>query len=98
MAAHFFSVNGETFIISNTMSVLNAGFHTAKSYYNKNGDTLRYFTHDCGAVLARISCRRRQTVNNFYKSKEEANEHFKKMNKGLTFQTGKWVPERRKTL
>lgn len=94
MAACFFTVNDRTFIISNSMSVFQAGFHPAKSYYNKNGDTLSYYTHECGAVLARISRRRHQTVNNFYDSKEQANDHFKKMNAGKTFQTGKWVPEK----
>ena len=96
MAACFFSANGQTYIISNSMSVFQAGFHPAKSYYNKNGDTLSYYTHENGAVLARISARRRQTVNNFYSSKEEANEHFKSMNAGKTFQTGKWVPEKKR--
>lgn len=94
MAACFFNTNGQTYIISNTMSVFQAGFHPAKSYYNKDGDTLNYYTHDCGAVLARFSRRRHQTVNTFYRSKEEANECFKSMNAGKTFQTGKWVPER----
>ena len=94
MAACFFNANGQTYIISNSMSVIQAGFRPAKSYYNRDGDTLRYYTHDSGAVLARISRRRHQTVNNFYNSKTEANDHFKRMNEGLTFQTGKWVPER----
>lgn len=96
MAAHFFTVNGQTYIISNTMSVLNAGFHPARSYYNKNGDALSYYVHDCGAVLARISRRRHQTWNKFFNSKEEANEDFKHMNAGKTFQTGKWVPEKKR--
>ena len=94
MAACFFEANGQVYIISNSMSVFQAGFHTAKSYYNKEGDTLRYYTHDNGTVLARISRRRHQTVNNFYDSKEQANDHFKRMNAGKTFQTGKWVPEK----
>lgn len=97
MAACFFSVNGQTRIISNTMSVIQAGFHAAKSYYNKDGDTLNYYVHDSGAVLARFGRRRHQTVNTFYDSKEEANEAFKEMNRGKTFQTGKWVPERKRT-
>lgn len=97
MAAHFFTANGQTFIISNTMSVFQAGFHAAKAYYNKDGDTLQYYTHDSGAVLARFSRRRHQTVNNFYQSKEEANEHFKRLNDGKTFQTGKWIPEKVRT-
>lgn len=92
--ATLFNANGRTFIISNTMSVYNAGFHLAKSYYNKSGDTLQYYTHDSGAVLARISRRKRQTVNRFYNTKGEANAAFKKMNEDLTFQTGKWVPEK----
>lgn len=92
--ATLFNANGRTFIISNTMSVYNAGFHPAKSYYNKSGDTLQYYTHDSGAVLARISRRKQQTVNRFYNTKGEANAAFKKMNEGLTFQTGKWVPEK----
>lgn len=96
MAACFFTTNGQTYIISNTMSVYQAGFRPAKSYYNRNGDTLRYYTHDSGAVLARISRRRRQTVNKFFTSKEEANRNFKSMNEGETFQTGKWVPEKAK--
>lgn len=95
MAACFFTANGQTYIISNTMSVMQAGFHPAKSYYNKSGETLQYYTHDSGAVLARFSRRRHQTVNTFYQSKDEANDHFKRMNAGKTFQTGKWVPERR---
>jgi hypothetical protein len=97
MAASFFTHAGQTHIISNTMSVFQAGFHLAKSYYNKNGDTLHYYTHDSGAVLARISRRRHQTVNKFFSTTAEANGHFKSMNKGLTFQTGKWVPERKET-
>lgn len=96
MAACFFQTGDKVYIISNSMSVFQAGFHTAKSYYNKSGDTLRYFIHDDGTVLARISRRHHQTVNNFYNSKEEANDHFKRMNAGRTFQTGKWVPEKQR--
>ena len=96
MAACFFTANDRTYIISNSMSVVQAGFHPAKSYYNKDGDTLSYYTHENGAVLARISRRRRQTVNNFYNSKAEANEHFKRMNAGRTFQTGKWCPDKKR--
>lgn len=96
MAACFFNANGQTYIISNTMSVMQAGFHSAKSYYNKNGDTLQYYTHDSGAILARISRRRHQTQNTFFRSKDEANEHFKSMNAGKTFQTGKWIPEKKR--
>ena len=95
MAAHFLTVNGRTYIISNTMSILNAGFHPAKSYYNKNGDTLSYFKDDFGHVISRIGSRRRQPRINFYNTTAEANEAFKRMNDGETFQTGKWVPERR---
>ena len=97
MAAHFFNANGQTYIISNTMSIFKAGFRPAKSYYNKDGDTLQYYTHECGAILGRISRRGHQSVKNFYESKEEANEHFKRMNEGKTFQTGKWVPEKKRT-
>lgn len=93
--ACFITINGETRIISNTMSIISAGFHPARSYYNKNGDTLSYFKHDTGRVIARTCRRRRQTWLDFYDSPEAANEAFKKMNEGLTFQTGKWVPERR---
>ena len=94
MAAHFLTVNGQTYIISNTMSILNAGFHPAKSYYNKSGDTLRYFKDDAGHVIARVSRRRHQPSISFYRTTAEANEAFKRMNEGETFQTGKWVPER----
>lgn len=94
MAAHFLTVNGQTHIISNTMSILDAGFHAGRSYYNKNGDTLRYFKDDAGHVISRISCRRRQPCLNFYNTTAEANEAFKRMNAGKTFQTGKWVPEK----
>lgn len=96
MAAYFFTHAGQTHIISNTMSVFQAGFRPAKSYYNKDGDTLAYYTHDSGTVLARFSRRRHQTVNTFFQTKDEANEHFKSMNAGKTFKTGKWVPERKK--
>jgi hypothetical protein len=94
MAAHFLTVNGQTYIISNTMSILNAGFHAGRSYYNKSGDTLRYFKDDAGHVIGRISCRRRQPVIFFFDTTAEANDDFKKMNAGKTFQTGKWVPEK----
>ena len=97
MAAHFFNANGTTYIISNTMSIYQAGFKPCKSYYNKEGHTLSYYIHDSGAILAVITCgRRHQSIKNFYRTKDEANEHFKRMNDGKTFQTGKWVPERKK--
>ena len=94
MAAQFLYIEGQTYIISNTMSILDAGFHPCKSYYNHRGDTLRYFKDDDGRVISRISARRRQPVINCFKTTEEANEHFKRMNAGQTFQTGKWVPEK----
>ena len=94
MAAHFLTVNGRTHIISNTMSILNAGFHMGRSYYNKNGDTLRYFKDDAGHVISRTCRRHRQPVVRFYNTTAEANEAFKRMNAGETFQTGKWVPEK----
>jgi hypothetical protein len=94
MAAHFLTVNGQTYIISNTMSILNAGFHPGRTYYNKAGDTLHYFKDDAGHVIARTSRRRRQPLISFYNTTAEANEAFKKMNAGQTFQTGKWVPEK----
>ena len=93
MAACFFNDGTRTHIISNSMSVCAAGFKMGRSYYNKSGDTLTYYVHQCGAVLARISRRRRQTRNIFYKSNDEANSRFKMMNDGKTFETGKWVPE-----
>lgn len=96
MAAQFLTVNGQTHIISNTMSILNAGFHLGKSYYNKNGDTLTYFKDDAGHVISRIGRRRHQPWINFYRTTAEANEAFKQMNAGQTFQTGKWVPERKR--
>lgn len=94
MAAHFFTVNGSTYIISNTMSIFNAGFRTAKSYYNKSGEHLTYYIHNSGAVLERFTRSRHQPIHNFYHSKEEANEHFKTMNHGKTYETGKWIPEK----
>ena len=94
MAAHFLTVNGRTHIISNPMSILNAGFNAGRSYYNHRGDTLRYFKDDAGHVIARISARRRQPRLAFYNTTAEANEAFKSMNAGQTFQTGKWVPEK----
>lgn len=94
MAAHFLTVNGQTYIISNTMSIMNAGFHPGRSYYNKSGDTLSYYKDDAGHVIARISRRRRQPILHFYDTPAEANEAFKQMNEDQTFQTGKWVPER----
>lgn len=94
MAAYFLTVNGQTHIISNTMSILNAGFRAGRSYYNHRGDTLRYFKDDAGHVIARTSARRRQPRFNFYDTPAEANEAFKRMNAGRTFQDGKWVPEK----
>lgn len=94
MAAHFLTVNGQTYIISNTMSILNAGFHAGRSYYNKNGDTLRYFKDDAGHVISRIGSRKHQPRIGFYNTTAEANEAFKRMNAGKTFQTGKLVPEK----
>lgn len=96
MAACFFNADGHTYIISNSMSVFQAGFHPAKSYFNKDGDTLSYYIHDNGTVLARFGRRRRQTLNAFFQSKDEANKDFQKMNAGKTFRTGKWVPERKR--
>lgn len=96
MAAHFLTVNGRTYIISNTMSILNAGFHPARSYYNKNGDTLSYFKDDAGHVIARIGRRRHQPIISFFGTTVEANDDFKQMNAGKTFQTGKWVPEKKR--
>lgn len=94
MAAHFLTVNGRTHIVSNTMSIMNAGFHPAKSYYNKRGETLRYFKDDAGRVIARIGSRRHQPRISFYNTTAEANEAFKQLNDGKTFQTGKWIPEK----
>lgn len=96
MAAYFFTANNQTYIISNTMSIYNAGFHLCKSYYNVHGDTLTYYHHDNGAILSVISRRRHQSVKTFYRSKEEANESFKRFNAGRTFQDGKWVSERKR--
>lgn len=94
MAAHFLTVNGKTHIISNTMSIIAAGFHPAKSYYNKNGDSLSYFKDDAGHVIARVGRRKHQPRISFYDTTTEANEAFKRENEGKTFQTGKWVPEK----
>ena len=94
MAAYFLTVNGRTHIVSNTMSILNAGFHAGKSYYNKSGETLRYFKDDAGHVIARIGSRRHQPRISFYNTTAEANEAFKRLNDGKTFQTGKWIPEK----
>lgn len=97
MAAIFYRAkNGNVSILSNTMSILNAGFVPAKSYYDKCGDTLTYFTHADGTILSCITRRGRQSIKTVYNSKEEANAHFKQMNDGRTFQSGKWVPERKK--
>ena len=92
--ASFFQSGEQVHIIANTWSIFHAGFHAVKSYYNKNGDRLTYYIHDDGTVLERFSRRRRQPFNNFYHSKDEANAHFKKMNHGQTFETGKWIPEK----
>lgn len=94
--ASFFQSGETVYIIANSWSVFNAGFQTVKRYYNKSGDNLTYYIHPDGTVLERFTKRRRQPVNNFYDSKEEANTHFKKMNHGKTFETGKWIPERQK--
>jgi hypothetical protein len=94
MAAYFFNDGERTYIISNTMSVVNAGFRVHAEYYNKDGNTLTYYMHPCGTVLARISMRRRQPVQKFFKTTAEANKDFKCMNHGLTFQTGMWVKKR----
>jgi hypothetical protein len=96
MAAQFLYIDGQTYIISNTMSITNAGFHPGRAYYNKDGDTLRYFKDDAGRVISRISRRRRQPCIGFYNTTAEANEAFKQMNAGKTFQTGKWVPEKQR--
>ena len=92
--ASFFQSGERVYIIGNTMSIFNAGFHHVKTYYNKNGDHLTYYIHDDGTVLERFSRRRRQPFNNFYDTKEEANAHFKAMNHGETFESGKWIPEK----
>ena len=94
MAAHFLTVDGQTHIISNTMSILNAGFHSVRSYYNKRGDTLSYFVNDSGRVIARIGRKKHQPRLFFYNSTAEANESFKQMNAGRTYQTYKWVAEK----
>ena len=94
MAAYFVTVNGRTHIISNTMSILNAGFRAGRAYYNKSGDTLRYFKDDAGHVIARISRRRHQPVISFFDDADAANKDFVRMNSGKTFNTGKWVPEK----
>lgn len=94
MAAHFLRVDGHTYIISNTMSILNAGFHMGRAYYNKNGATLRYFRDDAGRVIARITQRRRQPVISFFDTTDAANKAFARMNAGKTFATGKWVSEK----
>ena len=96
MAACFFQSGETVYIIANSMSVFHAGFHTVKTYYNKYGDRLTYYIHNDGTILERFTKRRRQPINNFYKSKEAANDHFKMMNHGRTFETGKWVPEKKK--
>lgn len=96
MAAYFFHDGECTHIISNSMSIVSAGFKSCAEYYNKSGNSLTYYTHPCGAVLARITSRRRQPVHKFFKSTTEANEDFKWMNKGLTFQTGMWAKKRNK--
>ena len=94
--ASFFQSGETVYIIANSWSVFNAGFRTVKTYYNKSGDHLTYYIHPDGTVLERFTQRRRHPVNNFYNSKEAANTHFKKMNHGKTFETGKWIPERQK--
>ena len=94
--ASFFQSGETVYIIANTMSIFHAGFKPVKTYYNKSGDHPTYYIHPDGTVLERFSRRRRQPFNNFYNSKEEANAHFKQMNHGQTFETGKWVPERQK--
>ena len=96
MAAHFLTINGQTYIISNRMSILGAGFKPAKSYYNKRGDNLSYFKDDAGHVISRITARRRQPILAFFGTTDESNAEFKKMNDGKTFETGKWVPEKRR--
>lgn len=93
--AIFFTANGTTHIISNTMSVFNAGFREARSYYNKRGDRLTYYIREDGTVLERFTAHRKQPFMNVYATKDEANAHFSYMNKGLTFETGKWVTEKK---
>lgn len=93
--AIFITVGGEVKIISNNMSIVQAGFRPAKSYYDHSGATLSYFVHESGQVIAKISRRRRQPFIKTFASTAEANEDFKSMNSGKTFLTGKWVPERR---
>ena len=97
MAASFFrTADGQTYVIGNFMSILNAGFKPARSYYNKSGDQLTYYTHESGCILEVISRSRRQSIKNFYHSKEDANNHFKLMQNGKTYETGKWIPEKRR--
>lgn len=97
MAAYFFNANGTTHIISNTMSIYQAGFKACKSYYNQDGHTLTFYIHDNGAILAVMTRgRRRQSIKTFFRSKDEANAYFRLLNDGKTFQSGKWVPERKK--
>jgi hypothetical protein len=91
MAAYFFNDGERTHIISNSMSIMNAGFKSVAEYYNKSGNSLTYYIHPCGAVLARITARHHQPIHKFFKNTEEANEDFKNMNKGLVLKTGKWV-------
>ena len=94
MAAQFVYLDEQVRIISNTMSIINAGFHPCRSYYDKTGDKLQYFKDDAGRVIARISRRRHQPIIWFFNSTDEANQDFKRRNEGKTFQTGKWVPEK----
>lgn len=94
--AVFVTVGGDVKIISNNMSIVNAGFRPAKSYYDHSGATLSYFVHESGQVVAKISRRRRQPFIKTFASTTEANADFKRMNEGLTFQTGKWVPEKKR--
>ena len=98
MAAIFYkSKSGNVSIISNNMSILNAGFVPARSYYNKSGDTMSYYFNPADdSVLAKTSIRHHQPIIDVYGSKAEANKAFKRINDGLTFQTGKWIPEKRK--
>jgi hypothetical protein len=94
MAAYFFHDGECTHIISNSMSIVSAGFMMHMEYYDKHGNSLTYYRHPNGAILARITSRRRQPVHKFFRSGTEANEDFKRMNAGLTFQTGKWVKKK----
>lgn len=96
MAAHFLTMNGQTYIISNTMSIINAGFRPGRSYYNKSGESLSYFKDNAGHVIARISRRKHHPRLSFYETTEEANKAFKEMNEGKTYETGKWIPEKRR--